>query len=271
MNRRLNGKSRYMGNSEKTPIPEQPERDLWGRIVKEYHAGGGASPVTLRRDDGFAMPLPHIPASYFSPPTTEEQEILERLQGRVLDVGCGPGHHVVWLQEQGIEVVGIDDSPGAVEVAQARGCRQAHVMDCTEIDFPSDHFDAALLMGNNLGIAGTPERTEQMYRALNRMVRPGGLLIGDGASPLAAENPMHLAYFESNRAAGRADGQLRVRLECEDAIGEWFRILLLEHERLTALLNATAWDVLEWPSHAEQGRYYMVACCSKGRPDRPGR
>lgn len=40
--------------------------------------------------------------------------------GRVLDLGCGTGKLLIWLQEQpGVQPVGVDSSPSQVEVAQA--------------------------------------------------------------------------------------------------------------------------------------------------------
>ena len=53
-----------------------------------------------------------------------EQKALELAHGKVLDVGCGSGSHSLYLQnEKGLEVVGIDRSAGAIEVAQQRGVK----------------------------------------------------------------------------------------------------------------------------------------------------
>jgi ubiquinone/menaquinone biosynthesis C-methylase UbiE len=39
---------------------------------------------------------------------------------RVLDAGCGPGHHAAWLVKQGAEVVGVDISSKMLELARQR-------------------------------------------------------------------------------------------------------------------------------------------------------
>jgi ubiquinone/menaquinone biosynthesis C-methylase UbiE len=39
--------------------------------------------------------------------------------GRVADVGCGPGHVTAFLRKQGLDVYGVDLSPGMVEQARA--------------------------------------------------------------------------------------------------------------------------------------------------------
>jgi trans-aconitate methyltransferase len=42
-----------------------------------------------------------------------------RLTGPVLDVGCGPGHIARFLDERGVEVAGVDLSPGMLRKARA--------------------------------------------------------------------------------------------------------------------------------------------------------
>ena len=40
--------------------------------------------------------------------------------GRALDIGCGTGTHAVWLASLGFDVLGVDVSGRAIELAQAR-------------------------------------------------------------------------------------------------------------------------------------------------------
>lgn len=44
--------------------------------------------------------------------------------GRALDLGCGLGNYVIWLAGQGFDVVGVDGSPTAVEVAKRNAKRK---------------------------------------------------------------------------------------------------------------------------------------------------
>jgi len=54
-----------------------------------------------------------------------DRELLDRfaadLRGRgpVCDLGCGPGHVGRYLAERGVEVIGVDLSPGMVALARA--------------------------------------------------------------------------------------------------------------------------------------------------------
>ena len=58
------------------------------------------------------------------------KEAMSFVQGRVLDVGVGAGRFALYLQEQGHEVLGIDVSPGILEV-----CRQRGVQDLRQLPF----------------------------------------------------------------------------------------------------------------------------------------
>ncbi len=98
---------------------------------------------------------------------------------RVLDYGCGAGHHSRELIEAGAkEVIGIDISPRSIDVAR-EGAAQAgitnaefHTMDAEHMDFPDDSFDLvtglAILHHLDLDLAG---------RELARVLKPGGTAV----------------------------------------------------------------------------------------------
>ncbi len=243
---------------------EQPlAEDVWGQWLRDCYESGPV-PITIRRDDGHCDTACFAGAYLAAPPEVEE-ELLGRLSGRVLDVGCGPGRHLLWLQQHGVEAVGIDVSPGAVEVARARGCRDVRLMDVHELGFPEDSFDGVVILGGNLNLGGTAEGLARMLGGLQRVVRPGGLLIGQGRDPLITSNPAHLAYHEVNRRAGRPPGQARVRVEYRGAASEWFWLLLPERDRLAGVLEATGWEGLEWHGEPDAAGYYVVARCRAKR------
>jgi len=242
--------------------------DVWGRMFADYHAGVG-KPWTIRRDDGH-LDEGDCTAAYVEPPLPEaEQDLLGRLKGRVLDIGCGPGRHLLWLQERGVEAVGIDFSPGTVEVARSRGCREVYVMDVAALDFPADSFDGVIMMGNNVGLAGTLEATEELFRILHRMVRTGGLLVGQTRDPLATHDAAHLAYHAANRSRGLPPGRVRIRLEYDGMAGEWFDLLMLEPPALVELLGRTGWDIEEILTGLDGGVTYIAARC-RARSERSG-
>lgn len=68
---------------------------------------------------------------------------------RILDVGCGNGRHVTFLQEQGFDVYGIDISKEAIEIAKAWLARKGlkadlRVGDIEKLPFDDRYFDVVI-------------------------------------------------------------------------------------------------------------------------------
>jgi SAM-dependent methyltransferase len=60
---------------------------------------------------------------------------------RVLDIGCGTGTHALWLAEHGFDVLGIDVSPRAIELAQAREVQGTGRCRFAVVDFLAGGLD----------------------------------------------------------------------------------------------------------------------------------
>jgi SAM-dependent methyltransferase len=74
------------------------------------------------------------------------------LRGRVLDVGCGTGEHVLMAAEAGLDATGIDIAPTAIRLAQAkareRGVAARFVVgDALQLDAFDETFDTVLDCG----------------------------------------------------------------------------------------------------------------------------
>ena len=240
-------------------MQEQTADDLWGCIIADYY-GGRRGHVAIRRDDDYLETMPpDFMMLYFQPPPENEQQLLAQLRGPVLDVGCGPGRHLLWLQEHGMEAVGIDISPRTVEVARERGCADVRVMSVFDLDFEPGTFNAVIMMFNNMGIGGTEEGTLRLLSALLAVTAPGGKLLAAVRDPLATDRPAHMAYHQANRDAGRPPGQVRIRYEYDGKVEQWFDLLLFEPERATALLQIAGWADIECSEQEQGGMYYVCA------------
>jgi len=112
---------------------------------------------------------------------------------RVLDVGCGTGHHMASLREHGFEVAGVDGSPGMLDQARANNpgaeIRQADVED---IPFDAGSFDFVLCI-EVLRYLPDPE---PCIREMARVLKPGGVCLAT-AAPLLNLN----GYWLVNRIA----------------------------------------------------------------------
>lgn len=219
--------------------------DAFGDILRACWAQGGEPGAVfevIERDDGFIRAADA--SRYFVTPERGQLELraCERAAGRVLDIGCGAGRHAVVMGEAGLDVVGLDLSPGAVEVARDRGV-PAHRGSA---DRPPDGlgtFDTFVMLGNNLGLLSSRERAPVVLTALARLARPGARLYGSGMDPYVTEEPAHLAYQEHNRQVGRMPGQLRLRVRHMILATDWFDYLLLSPGELAELVTGTPWSL----------------------------
>jgi SAM-dependent methyltransferase len=97
-------------------------------------------------------------------------------KGRVLDLGCGPGHVARYLHEKGVDAFGIDLSPVTVAVARRLS--------------PSLEFETGSMLGlgtPDATLAGlvafyaivhlTPEEVPLAFREMRRVLRPGAPML----------------------------------------------------------------------------------------------
>ena len=221
--------------------------DLFGDALLDRHAGHLGRMLTIRRDDDHTDT--HDPGLYFAEtPFAHEVDLLAQARGPVLDVGCGAGRTLLWLQRNGIEATGIDLSPGAVDVSGARGCvdvRHGDIMDDRSPALAEDVFQTVILFGNNVGIGGTMEGAARLLRRLAQLVRPGGFLLITGLDVTQTDNPSHLAYHRSNLSKGRPRGEIRMRFEYQGKVDNWVPWFHPEPSELKLMAQKTDWSVAD--------------------------
>ncbi len=219
------------------------ESDAFGHMLMDYLEGRGGEELIERSDGHIALSASG--ETYFAEPSGLQRRIADRAAGRVLDVGCGAGRYALYLQERGLEVVGIDVSPLAVEVCRRRGVRDVRALSLEEVDSSLGSFDTVLMLGHNLSLLGSLRGAKRILKRMRRVVRPGGALIADTLDPYRTDDPTHLDYHAQNRAKGRMGGQIRMRVRYKTYKTPWFDYLFLALEELEELLQDTGWRVKE--------------------------
>ena len=154
--------------------------------------------AVLRAPDGTALPAPSD--RWVEALTIEDDSVLARAVGPVLDVGCGPGRHVLALAERGVVALGIDITPAALDLARRSGA-PVLARSVFERVPGAGRWSSALLLDGNLGIGGDPAKL---------LARVASLLEPDGTVLVELEVPQ-----------SRFDGD-RVRFDIDGVEGPWF-------------------------------------------------
>jgi SAM-dependent methyltransferase len=218
-------------------------RDVFGKVMEAAYRGL-PSDHQIERDDGFVN---DTNGDQYVAPVSEwveaEREAIRHARGRVLDVGCGAGRVLVYLQEQGLNVTGIDVSPRAVRVCRRRGIKNVSSMPAEDLRFPRGSFDTVVLFGNNFGIMGTPESTMRMFRDIERVASPNGIVLASSRDPKATEQPAHIRYHARNTSMGLPPGQVKIRVNFRGESSDWFGLLLSSPEEMEGIVSPAGWRI----------------------------
>jgi SAM-dependent methyltransferase len=176
----------------------------------------GRGPLFLRRTDGWLLPLEV--ERWCARADAVDRDVLDRCEGAVLDVGCGPGRLVAELAARGRTALGIDVSEAAVEHTVRLG-GQALRRSVFEHLPGEGRWETVLLMDGNIGIGGDPRALLERVAAL---LRPGGLLIAETA-PADVDERVRVHITDARTSAGAPFpwARLGTRALLRHAQGTW--------------------------------------------------
>ncbi len=236
-------------------------RDAYGRQLLAQFEGHGPTAEIVEREDGH-ISTGSEPGAYFEGydewPATERRAI-PLARGRVLDIGCGAGRHALYLQEQGLDVTGIDNSPGAVKVCRLRGLKKVIVRSIADIGkFRPGSFDTVLMLGNNFGLFGSANGARKYLKVLSRITSEHARIIAGTRDPHITTDPDHLQYQRLNKRRGRMPGQIRLRVRFGKIVGEWFDYLLVSPREMEQLLAGSGWEIKRLIGSGEPIYYAVI-------------
>jgi SAM-dependent methyltransferase len=111
-----------------------------------------------------------------------DRALLDRLAdellgaGPVCDLGCGPGHVGRYLADRGVEVVGVDLSPGMLDEARRRNPGMTFLEgDMRALPVPDGSWAAIVCFYAIVHLA--PEELPAAFAEFRRVLRPGGRVV----------------------------------------------------------------------------------------------
>jgi SAM-dependent methyltransferase len=217
-------------------------QDAFGYMVYDCLTGKDAHEI-IERDDGLVEVTRSSYFSEFKNWLSHQKRAMRYVRGRVLDIGSGAGRHSLYLQEKGHEVLGIDNSPLALEVCRLRGLKNTELLPITEINSRLGIFDTVLMMGNNFGLFGDFDKARRLLKRLNKITSERGRIIAETIDVYQTEVPEHLSYHERNRRGGRMAGQIRLRVRYRTYATPWFDYLMVSKEEMADILDSTYWKI----------------------------
>jgi SAM-dependent methyltransferase len=94
------------------------------------------------------------------------------LGARILDVGCGAGRDMLWLENRGYSCVGLDSSPALAELVRQHTGLSVIEADFESFDFQGMDIDALLLVGALVHVPH--ERFQPIFSRILRALKPEG-------------------------------------------------------------------------------------------------
>jgi SAM-dependent methyltransferase len=205
---------------------------LYGEALAAAGAADGSPAVVLRFARGGIRPLEI--SRWVGGADSVDEQALARLDGPVLDVGCGPGRHLHALARRGVFGLGVDLCPSAVELARGRGANA--IVGSIFGDVPhAGLWASALLLDGNIGIGGRPAR---LLERIVSLLAPGGAILVELAAPETSTIEM------------------LARIETAAAVSEWFawaEVSAASISELAVGAGVRAADV--W---ADRGRWFAL-------------
>jgi SAM-dependent methyltransferase len=158
----------------------------------------------------------------FRTATAEVDQILALTgirEGRVVDVGCGPGRHAVPLALKGFEVTGVDASPFLLGRAQEYAARSKVAADFVRADMRAfrrpDTFGLAISMFSSFGYFDDREEDTQVMTNVHESLQPGGVALVD-----VMGKELTGRFWTS----GITDADGVTRVERHEIVEDWTRI-----------------------------------------------
>jgi hypothetical protein len=208
---------------------EEKFGDPIGAAIIEYAATKKPHDIIVGSDicEDDIIPIEVLFRKYDEMPELE-QIAIERVTGKVLDVGAGAGVHALEFQDRGLTVFPIETSEGAVKYMKNVGLE--NVRQLNFFDLKNEKYDTIWMMMNGLGIAGTLSNLEKTLQHAKSLLNTNGKILCDSSD---------IKYlYEDEDGALWVDlnteyyGNFRFQMKYKREKGPWFDWLYVDFDNL---------------------------------------
>ncbi|MEY3438501.1 MAG: hypothetical protein RL265_1086 [Bacteroidota bacterium] len=208
---------------------EEKFGDPIGAAIAEYAATKKPNDIIVGSDicEDDIIPIEVLFRKFDNMPELE-QIALERVKGKVLDVGAGAGVHSFELQDRGLQVFPIETSQGAVTYMKSAGLESARKIDFFELK--NEQYDTILMMMNGIGIAGTLANLEKTLKHTKTLLASGGKILCDSSDiKYLYEDEDGALWVDLN---SEYYGNFRFQMKYKREKGPWFDWLYVDFDNL---------------------------------------
>lgn len=190
-------------------------------------------------------------------------------EDKILDLCCGQGRHCLELARRGFKnVEGLDRSHYLIQRAKAHAKKEGLSLrfregDARRLPYPSDTFDAVMVLGNSFGYFETVQDDLRVLKEIFRVMKPWGRFIidvTDGTYLKEHFQPRSWEWIDQNLFVCRErslalDGQRLISREVVThvekgvVVDQFYAERLYTHESLHELLKAASFSDIT--SHGE--------------------
>ena len=231
--------------------------DPFGRAVRDFHRDEQDAPL-VQRDGEKTLDHP-IERFYFSSFATDDEGgewLASWVDGPLLDAGAGAGRHALYFQER-FETVAVEVSDHLVETMRERGVTDARRGDMFALreSFDRDRFRSALVIGTQMGLAGSMQGLRTFLGDLAVVTTPDATAVVDCYDP-GNDGVSELLGYREDPTPGLAHRVMSFEYEGETSDVLLFR--LFAPDRLREATVGTGWRVTE-VRYGDDGSHYRAA------------
>jgi len=172
-------------------------------------------------------------------PKTFINEFIKLAQGKVIDIGSGPGKDALMIKNEGLDIVCLDASRAMIELSKAKGLVSI-LGDFNKIPFEAETFNGAWAYTSLLHV---PKQTIGIsLQEIRRVLKPGAVL--------------GLGMIE-----GDTEGYKNTLKEIQENAPRWFSYY--KKEELEKLLGEHGFEILYFETLKPRAKNYFFFIAKK--------